>query len=87
LVCHTSEPAKTAALIEMLFGLRTRMGRGNHALDRGADPPCEGQFWGKGRPIVMYGYWVHSMVICAKTAQPIDMPFGLWARTGQRNHV
>ena len=27
------------------------------------------------------------MVICAKTAEPIKMPFGLWARMGPRNHV
>jgi len=27
------------------------------------------------------------MVICAKMAEPIEMPFGLWARMGPRNHV
>ena len=27
------------------------------------------------------------MVSYAKTAQPIEMPFGLWARMGQRNHM
>jgi len=29
----------------------------------------------------------HSAVICAKTAEPIEMPFGLWARMGQSNYV
>jgi len=29
----------------------------------------------------------HSAVICAKTAEPIEMPFGLWARMSGRNHV
>jgi len=29
----------------------------------------------------------HSVVICAKTAEPIEMPFGLWVRIGPRNHV
>jgi len=24
---------------------------------------------------------------CAKTAEPINMPFGLWAWMGPRNHV
>ena len=24
---------------------------------------------------------------CAKTAKPIEMPFGLWARMGGRSHV
>ena len=27
------------------------------------------------------------MVICAKTAKPIEMPFWLWARMDRRNHV
>ena len=29
----------------------------------------------------------HSAVICAKTAEPIKMLFGLWARMGPRNPV
>jgi len=24
--------------------------------------------------------WGHSAVLCAKTSEPIEMPFGLWAR-------
>jgi len=28
-----------------------------------------------------------SAVICAKTAEPIEMPFGSWAGIGPRNHV
>jgi len=39
---------------------------------------------GKGRPIVKYG---HSAVICAKTAEPIEMLFGLWTQMGPSNHV
>ena len=27
------------------------------------------------------------MVICAKTAEPIEMLFGLWTRMGPRKHV
>jgi len=27
------------------------------------------------------------VVICAKTAEPIEMPFGLWAWMSPRNHV
>ena len=42
-----------------------------------------GKFFGEnGRPIVKY-----STVVCAKTAEPIGMPFELWARMGRRNHV
>jgi len=29
----------------------------------------------------------HSVVICAKTAEPTDMQFGLWAQMGPGNHV
>ena len=48
-------PAKTAELIKMLFGLWTRMGPGNHVLDKGPDPPCEGAILrGKGATIVKY---------------------------------
>ena len=27
------------------------------------------------------------MVVCAKTAEPIGMPFGLWAQMDPRNNV
>jgi len=41
-------PAKTAALIELPFGLRTWVGPGNHVLDGGPDPPWEvANFWGR----------------------------------------
>jgi len=40
-------PAKTAAPIELPFGLRTWVGPGNHVLDGGPDPPMGmGIFWG-----------------------------------------
>jgi len=29
----------------------------------------------------------HSAVSCAKMAEPIEMPFGLWTRAGPRKHV
>jgi len=62
----------------MPFELRTRLGPGNHVLDG------KGQFWGgKGHLIVKYR---ESEVTCAKTAEWILMPFGLWAWTGPRNH-
>jgi len=48
-------------------------------------PYKKGQFLGgKGRPIVKYR---DTAVICAKTPEPIVMPFGLWAQMGRRNHV
>ena len=41
-------PEKTAEPIEMLFGLRTRVGQGNHVLDGGPDPPRKRAILGKG---------------------------------------
>ena len=79
-------PAKTAAPIEMLFGLRTWVGPRKHCITWGLDPPWE---WG-----ILRGKWAthckvqgHSAVICAKTAQPIEIPFSLGASMGRRNRV
>ena len=45
-------PAKTVEPIETPFGLRSRVGPGNHVLDGGPDPHGKGQFyWGKGVPL------------------------------------
>jgi len=79
-------PANMAAPIEMPFGLRTWVGPRNHVLDGGPDPSMRrGNFeGGKGRPIVKYRDTLRS---CAKTAKQIEMPFGLWATMGCRNHV
>jgi len=79
-------PAKTAVSIELPFGLRTWVGPQNHVLDGGPDLPMgRGKYLGKnGHPIVKHR---DTTVVCAKTAEPIGMPFGLWTRMGRRNHV
>jgi len=46
-------------------------------------PHAKGQFWGKGAPIVKYR---NSAVSCAKTTEPINLPFGLWTWVGRRKH-
>jgi len=45
-------------------------------------PMQRGNFEGKGRPIVKY-----RAVSSAKTAEPIEMPFGMWTRVGPIKHV
>jgi len=67
----------------MLFGLRTSVGPGNHVLDRSLDFPMgRGNFEGrKGRLIVKYRDTLRSSV--QKTAESIEMPFGLWPRTDE----
>jgi len=41
-------PAKTAALVEMPFGLGTWVGPRNHVLDGGPDTPWEGVIYFEG---------------------------------------
>jgi len=63
-VCHTSDPCKVAAPIEMPFGLRTRVGPGNHVFDGVQIPHGKRQFWGgKGHPIVKYREILRSSVL------------------------
>jgi len=69
--------------IEMTFWLCARMGPRNHVLDGDPDPPWEGAILGKGAPIVKYR---DTAVTCAKTDEPIVMPFGLSARSVVRSH-
>jgi len=48
-------------------------------------PHGKGQFfWGKGHPFVKFG---DTTVICAKTAELVEIPFGLWVWMGSRNRV
>jgi len=73
-----------AKLIEILFGFRTRVGQRNHVLDGANIPHGRGNFeGGEWRPIVKY----RDTIICSKTAEPIEIPFGLWAQADPRNHV
>jgi len=57
-------PAKTAAPIELPFGLRTWVGLGNHVLDGGPYSPMgRGKFLGEnGRPVVKYRDTLRSSV-------------------------
>jgi len=54
----------------------------------GPDPPqWKGQLVGGGNGCPIVKYIGYSTVICAKTVEPIETPFELWARMGPRNHV
>jgi len=68
----------------MQFGLWAWMGPRNHVFDGVHISQEKWQFWGKGEPIVKYG---DSAVSCAKTAAPIDLPFGLWTRVDRGKQV
>jgi len=68
--------------IEMPFALKTWVGPGKHVLDGSPDLPWEGTILKEASYCKVQG---HYAVICAKTAEPIMMPFELWAWTGPQN--
>ena len=73
----------------MPFGLCTWVGPRNHVLDhldRGPDPTCEGAiFVGKrGAHCKVQGLFAMS---CAKTAEWMEIPFGMWTCVGLRKQV
>jgi len=87
-------PAKTAEPIEMQFGLRTRVGPRNHVLAGGPDPPMgRGKFLGRMGVLLLpvrVAWSVRrsvTLVSPAKTAEPIEMQFGLRTRVGPGNIV
>ena len=47
---------------------------------------CEGTIF-KGKKYIAGHARPHSTVSCAKIAEPIKMPFGLWTQVGPRKHV
>jgi len=64
--------------------LRTRVGLGNHVLDEGPHLPMgRGNFGGNEEPIVSIVTFSRER---ARTTEPIDFPFGLWTRVGQKKH-
>jgi len=59
---------------------------GNHVLD-GVQIPHMGRDNFRGKGASHSKVQGDSAVICAKTAKPIEVPFGLWAWMGRGNHV
>jgi len=74
--------ANTAEPIDMPSGILSQVDPRNHVLHRGPDYPMKrGNADGKGHARR------YSDVSCAKTAEPIEMLFQLWARVCSRNDV
>jgi len=70
----------------MPLGLRSGVGPGNHVLDGSPHFPMgRGNFEGRrGAHCKVQG---QSAVSCAKTVEPIAIPFELWAQVGPINNV
>jgi len=79
------ELCETAELIEMPFGMLSRVDPKNHVLDGSRGPAWK---WAslRGKGMLRHARR-HSYVNCAKMAEPIEMPFGTWTRVGPRKHV
>jgi len=77
--------AKTAELIDLLFGLWTRVGQRKHSFNRicqVATMCTNSVVFARWRQCA----WRPPAVKCAKIAELIDLPFGLWTLVGRRKH-
>ena len=85
-VCHTSEPCENGCTDRDAVWVEDSAGPKESCIRWDPDPPWEGAILrGKGAShCKVYG---QSAVPCAKTAEPIEMLFGLLARMGRRNHA
>jgi len=77
--------AETAESIDLPFELGTQVGRRKQEFNRIRQmaPMCTIS--------IVFARWrqrtrQHSAVSGPKTAEPIDLPFGLWTRVGRRKH-
>jgi len=61
-----------------------RVGPSKHVLDGAEIPNVKGAIV-RGKEMSEHVQW-HSDVRCAKTAEPVDLPFGLWTWAGRRKH-
>jgi len=84
-VCHTSEPCKNGWNNQVAIWVQDSVGPNEPRITWGPDANMgRGNFEGKwANHCKVQG---HSVVICANTAEPIEVPFGLWTRVGRRMH-
>jgi len=92
LVCHTREPCKNGSdgpkesRNHFLSNpaVAAKSNKPLYKLDGGPDPLTRrGNFGERVAHCKVQGL---SVVSCAETAKPIDLPFGLWTWVGRRKH-
>ena len=71
----------------MSFGLMTRVGPRYHVLDGGPVTLRRRSNFVLGEVAANCKVMGHSMVCCAKMAEPIDMPFWMKTQVRPQNHV
>jgi len=80
-VCHNTEPCKNGWTDRDAVWVQDSGGSKEPCITWDLDLPVgRGNFEEKGRDR-------RSASSCAKMAEPIKMPFGLWTRVGPRKHV
>jgi len=88
-VCHTSEPCKNGSTDRDFVWVEDSGGPREPCITWATGvqiPPWEGKIF-RGNGESHCKVWGHSAVICAKTAEPNQMPFGIWAGIDHRSHV
>jgi len=85
-LCHTSEPCKNGWTNRDAVWVKDSGGSREPCIRWGSRSPIgRSNFeWGRASHC---GVSRHSAVICANTAEPMEILFGLWAQMGPRNYV
>jgi len=79
-------PAKTVEATELPFGLMTRVGPRNRVGGYIGSRSSVGRAILRGKRSNHCKVYAHCAVICAKTSEPINLPFGLCTQVGRRMH-
>jgi len=85
-VCHSREPCKNRWTDQDVVWVVDSGGLKEPCIRWGADPPCKRAIL-RGKEAAHTKVEGPSPVSCAKTAEPIEMPFGMWTRVGPRKHA
>jgi len=83
-ICHGREPCENGSTDRNAVWFVDPVAQGSMYSTGVKIPHAKGQFVAeRGRLIVKWGL---SVVNCAKTAQSIETPLGIWTRVGPRKH-
>jgi len=85
-VCHSREPCKNRWTDQDAVWVVDSGGPKEPRIWWGPDPPCKRAIL-RGKEAAHCKVEGPSQVSCAKTAEPIEMPFGMWTRVGPRKHA
>jgi len=73
--------------MEMPFGMLSGVGPRKYVLDGGRDTPCAREILRVKGASHCKAYWPFAVSYPKKTAEPIEIPFGIWTWVGPRKLV